>query len=119
MNWRQLHTLAQPHERFEAILHMLTILGTRPRRMLFVRGRLLRDRRAAQRLHFINDRRRHRANGLIWATFLFILTTVSTALSLVIWFIHPLQAALIVLLYDVFLLAIFTIKPYRRQAFSA
>lgn len=114
MNWKQLHALSTPEERLEAITIMLRVLHARRQRLVFAYGRLILDRRRAQAAHWISDRRGRftpRARPLIMTSFLFTLSTVSTATWLFI--LHaPIQLAASALLAHLTLLgALLIITP--------
>jgi hypothetical protein len=58
MNWTQLHTAATLQEREEITSLLLARLHARQSRRIYVRGRLIQERRAPARYHLVNDRRR-------------------------------------------------------------
>lgn len=113
MNWKQLHTASIPHERIEILIAMLRTIERRQRRLLLVHGRILRDRRQAQRWHYIHDRRDRRRPTLHAILFAFILATLSITIWLVSLNIHPSYAAPLLFTYNILLAAILLIKPNR------
>lgn len=95
---------------------MINTIEDRKQRIIFSRGRLIREKRGYfPGAHFINDRRRQRPSltrALALSSFAFILTTVSVATWL--FAIHapaPLAAAAISM-HVVMLSLILYIKPY-------
>jgi len=118
MNWNQLYTAATPAEREEILIAMLQAIETRQQRLIFARGRLLRNQRHATIAHFIGDRRlaphptRSRLTQLM---FIFILATLSVTTWLIAAHIQPAYGAPLVFGYNLVLIAILLIKPSRRQ----
>jgi len=118
MNWKQLYTTATPQEREEILLTMFRTIAARQQRLILARGRLLRERRRAARLHFIHDRRTPLAQrftlGLLRSMIVFIAVTLSVATWLIAAHIPPMYGAPLLFGYDLLLLAILLFKPYRR-----
>lgn len=123
MNWNQLYTSATPEERLEAALLMLSTIEERKQRLVFSRGRLVREKRGNfPGAHFLNDRRRLRRSLpsiLTKLSYIFILLTVSVATWLFVLY-APAQLALpVMVLHLIGLMAVLIIKPYRpKNAFA-
>lgn len=123
MNWNQLYTTATPQERDEMLLLMLQTLEARQQRLILARGRLLRERRHAQRLHYLHDRRTPRpqrlTRTLLRSITLFIAITVSITTWLIAAHIPPMYGAPLLFGYDLLLLTILVLKPYKRMSLSS
>ena len=119
MNWNQLYTTATPEEREEILLLMLQTLEARQQRLVLARGRLVRERRRAQRLHYLHDRRTPRprriTRNLLRSLTLFIALTVSITTWLIAAHIPPMYGAPLLLGYDLLLLTILLRTPTRKQ----
>lgn len=118
MNWNQLYTSTTPEERLEATLHMLRAIEERQQRLVFSRGRLVREKRGNfPGAHFVHDRRRLRprlTRMVSLFSFAFTLITVSVATWLFV--LHaPSQLAAIALTMHIAMLSIILyFKPYNR-----
>jgi hypothetical protein len=115
MNWRQLHTAATPEERLELMLHLLETIERRQRRLVRVGWGFRRERRRQRAAHFIGDRRLRHRSPLLRALWLYTLATLSIATWLIAAHIQPIYGAPLLFGYNLLLLAILLIKPYRRQ----
>jgi hypothetical protein len=115
MNWNQLHTSSSPEERLDAVLLILRTIEERKQRLVFARGRLVREKRGNfPGAHFLNDRRRLRHSPqrtINRASFVFILTVMSVATW--IFTMHaPGRLAAAALIIHTLLLWMILIKPY-------
>jgi hypothetical protein len=119
MNWKQLHRHARKREE---ILIMMLQLEARQQRIILARGRLLRERRRAARLHFIRDRRippvTRTTRNLLRTLTMFILSTISITVFLVSANIQPRYGAPLLFCYDLLLIAMLLIKPTQRISLS-
>lgn len=116
MNWKQIYTSSTPEERLEAVLLMLSAIEERKQRLVFSRGRLVREKRGNfPGAHFLNDRRRLRprlSEAITKSMYIFILLTVSVATWL--FFLHaPIELAAPTLLLH--LISITTILLIKRR----
>ena len=122
MNWQQLYTTATPAEREEILILMLQTIEARQQRIILARGRLLRERRRAARLHFIRDRRippvTRTTRNLLRTLTMFILSTISITVFLVSANIQPMYGAPLLFGYDLLLIAMLLIKPTQRISLS-
>lgn len=116
MNWKQLFASSHTKERDENLILFLKVIQARKQRLVFSRGRLVREKRGNfPGAHFLNDRRRLRprlSRAITLTSFAFILTTVSVATWL--FAMHaPAQLAAVALGLHITLLSlILYIKPY-------
>jgi hypothetical protein len=118
MNWQQIFNASTPEERSELGIAMLRHIEARRRRWVLYRGRLIRERRRAQLLHFINDRRQapQRRRKIAWIASL----QSSLVLVLVLSFLLPqFLGAVLVILWDLLLISLWIIKPYLRRPYYA
>ena len=122
MNWQQLYTTATPAEREEILILMLQTIEARQQRIILARGRLLRERRRAARLHFVRDRRippvTRTTRNLLRTLIMFILSTISITVFLVSANIRPAYGAPLLFGYDLLLIALLLIKPTQRISLS-
>lgn len=117
MNWKQLYNLATPEERLTAVIHMLRAIEARQKKIIIVRGRLVREKRGPfLGAHFINDRRRLRPRLkqiIARLAFISILLFVSITTWLFVIYAPPQLAAPALLLHLLGLTAVLSIKPYQ------
>lgn len=122
MNWKQLYTTATPAEREEILILMLQTIEAREQRLILARGRLLRERRRAARLHFVRDRRvppvTRATRNLLRTLTMFILSTISITVFLISARIEPRYGAPLLFGYDLLLIALLLIKPTQRISLS-
>ncbi len=118
MNWKQLHTAATPAEREELLIMMFRTIEARKQRLILARGRLLRERRRAARLHFINERRmpytKRLTRALVNGSIFFIIATLSVATWIIAAHIQPVYGAPLLFGYSLILIAALAVKPYKR-----
>jgi hypothetical protein len=119
MNWQQLRSTFNAHNRMETLIHMLSLAERRQRRRLLVRGIIRQDHRSRRRrVHFNNnnrDGRRRRLLLFIRIVFFFILLTISIATGLLTFHIHPRYAAPLLFIYQLIILTFILSKPRKRQ----
>jgi hypothetical protein len=115
MNWKQIHASSTPEEQLEALTLMLRVLQARHNRRVFLRGRLIMERRRNQTAHWVTERRGRFAwsRVIIPLTFLFILITVSTATGLFVMNAPAEYAAPVSFFYLTSLWAVLAFKPNR------
>ncbi len=134
MNWNQLHTSSTPEERDETTLLLLRTIEERKQRLVFSRGRLVREKRGNfPGAHFVNDRRSSSSKWFLFGggarkggggrrplpsvltrlSYIFILLTVSVATWLFVLYAPPQLAIPTMLLHLVGLTAVLLFKPYR------
>lgn len=122
MNWQQLYTTATPAEREEILIMMLRTIEARQQKLILARGRLLRERRRAARLHFIHDRRippvTRTTRNLLRTLTMFILSTISITVFMISAHIQPMYGAPLLFGYDLLLIALLLIKPTQRISLS-
>ena len=122
MNWQQLYTTATPAEREKILILMLQTIEARQQRIILARGRLLRERRRAARLHFVRDRRippvTRTTRNLLRTLTMFILSTISITVFLVSAHIQPMYGAPLLFGYALLLIALLLIKPTQRISLS-
>jgi hypothetical protein len=120
MNWQQIHVSSTPEERIEALTLMLRVLEARHNRRVFLRGRLILERRRTQAAHWIADRRGRYpwSRVIIPFTFLFILLTVSTATGLFVLNAPTEYAAPVLFFYLTSLWAVLAFKPKNKYQLS-
>lgn len=124
MNFRQLYSSSTSQERHETIEQILHIIEARQHRWVFVRGRLVRDRRGYFRgAHFLHDRRvirvtlphpSQRVGGMVVMASVFNLGVWMFALPYA-----PHIAAPIVTFHLISLSLLFAFHPMPRAASSA
>jgi hypothetical protein len=118
MNWKQIYTASTPEERIEIMAEMFRKIETR-HQLIFTSGRLIRDRRNHAKLwHMIGDRRGRidTIQKFYLSLFTFILLTVSVSTWLIALNAHPELSAKLFLTYNLILISILLIKPYRYVA---
>jgi len=120
MNWRQLHTASTSDERIELLIEIASRVEAHKRRLLLVRGRLIRERRRQQPWHFIGDRRTTALSGAERrrrATYKLLFIGIAPVLLGATWAIairsQPIHGAALILGYDIILAAILFTKPYK------
>lgn len=133
MNWKQLYASATPEEREYIIFLMLQKIEARKNRKILLSplsksaldlGRgwgwgLVKERRGPfAGAHFLNDRRRPISRNLFRALFVSIMLTVTIALFLVAIHIPLEYGAPLILFYDIALIALLLIKPYKKISSS-
>jgi hypothetical protein len=115
MRLKRLYTSATPQERDEMLLLMLQTIETRKNKKVIARGRLIRERRGPfAGAHFLNNRRKASLRrNLHRILFIAILLLVSSTTFLVAYNIPNNYGAPLIFLYNIGLLMILLIKPYR------
>lgn len=114
-NWKKQFTLANQDEQLEAIALMSRYIEARQDRRVWVRGRLILERRRLQAAHYIGDRRgRYTLTRFVsLLTFAVVLVTVSIAT----WGIAvhaPISIGAPVLFFHLTsVTAVLAFKPYR------
>ena len=114
MNWQQLYTTLTPAEREELLITMFRTLEARHNRKVFVRGRLLQNRRRGDIAHFIGDRRllhTQRRHKNRWTAALAVTSIIGWVLSVAL---QPAYGAALVILIDLMLITVLLVKPYLR-----
>lgn len=115
MNWNQRYNSTTHEERLDTILLMLRSLEARQSKRVFARGWLIRERRRAAIAHFVGERRR----SFPWkrlvrlAMFAFILCTTTVSVILVAYNVTLFVGLLIVLAYEIALIAMMYTRPKR------
>lgn len=119
MNWKQRFASATPKEREDILFCMLQTVEARKNKNIIARGRLVKERRGPfAGAHFLNDRRRPISRNLFRALFISIMLTVTIALFLVAIHIPLEYGAPLILFYDLSLIALLLIKPYKKISSS-
>ncbi len=116
MHIKQLYKISNNKEREEITALILQVIEERKQRIVFSRGRLVREKRGNfPGAHFLNDRRRLRRSltrTISLTSFAFILATVSIATWLFVLHAPASLAALALGVHITMLSLILYIKPY-------
>lgn len=115
MNWKQLYASATPQEREYIMFLMLQTIEARKNKNIVARGRLIKERRGPfAGAHFLNDRRKASLRRNVYRIlFISILLLVSSTTFLVAYNIPNKYGAPLIFFYNIGLLLILLIKPYR------